>query len=74
MKAIWLALLERALAALLARDWRDVKDAVALLLDAEIPGEEKRRKVFARLRRDGSQAATWLLYAAIEVAYGRLKD
>ena len=74
MKAFWLALLERALAALLGGDWDFVKHAVRSFLSDEIPGEEKRQKVFALLRAGGSQVATWLLYAGIEVAYGRLKD
>ena len=74
MKALWLMLLERALAALLGGDWSFVKQSVQSFLNDEIPGEEKRRKVFALLRAGGSQVATWLLYAAIEVAYGRLKD
>lgn len=74
MKAFWLALLERALSALLDGDWKTVKEAVASFLNANISGEEKRRMVVSRLRASGSVVATWLLYAAIEVAYGRLKD
>ena len=37
-------------------------------------GEEKRRRALLQLRSIGVEAAPWLLSAAIEVAYGEVKD
>lgn len=73
MKTILLALLEKTIAALLAGDWGQVKAWVETYMMADLPGEEKRRIVFEQLRKLGVDCATWLLYAAIEVAYGRIK-
>jgi hypothetical protein len=46
---------------------------VYLLTGADIPGEQKREQVYLMLRDAGVSVASWLLYAAIEIAYGQLK-
>lgn len=73
MQAFWTALLQKAIAALLHKDWDAVVSSVYLLTGAAIPGEQKREQVFIMLREAGVSVATWLLYAAIEIAYGQLK-
>lgn len=51
-----------------------VNKVESLIMDREMSGAEKRERVFVLLRECGSQAATWLLYAGIEIAYGTLKS
>ena len=75
MKAFWLALLQKAIQALLSKEWGVIVNKVeSLIMDREMSGAEKRERVFVLLRECGSQAATWLLYAGIEIAYGTLKS
>lgn len=74
MKTIWILLLERAISALLKSDWEQVNVWVQSYLLSDMPGDEKRKRVFLELRNLGSNAATWLLYAAIEIAYGKIKE
>lgn len=73
MKNFWITLLQKAIAALLAKDWDTVVSSVYLLTGADIPGEQKREQVYLMLRDAGVSVATWLLYAAIEIAYGQIK-
>lgn len=73
MNSIWLALLQKAVQYLLSKDWNAVNTQVANLWDADMTGDEKRRIVFETLRNAGVSAATWLLYAGIEIAYGAMK-
>lgn len=73
MKSLWLALLERAIAALLAHNWNDVVYQVRLFANSDLPGNEKRERVYAMLRHIGVEGSTWLLNAAIEIAVGKLK-
>ena len=73
MKNFWIALLQKAIAALLAKDWDAVVSSVYLLIGADIPGEQKREQVYLMLRDAGVSVASWLLYAAIEIAYGQIK-
>ena len=73
MKSFWITLLQKAIAALLAKDWDSVVSSVYLLTGADIPGEQKREQVYLMLRDAGVSVATWLLYAAIEIAYGQIK-
>lgn len=75
MKTFWLILLEKAIAALLSHSWDDVVYQVKLLTTFDdMAGSEKREKAFIMLRSLGVDAATWLLYAAIEIAYGKIKE
>ena len=73
MKNFWITLLQKAISALLAKDWDAVVSSVYLLTGADIPGEQKREQVYLMLRDAGVSVASWLLYAAIEIAYGQLK-
>lgn len=41
--------------------------------DASLTGEEKRRLVFGVLKQGASECASWILYAAIEVAVGKIE-
>ena len=73
MNNLWLKLLTQAIRALLSKDWNVVNTQVAALWNADMTGDEKRRIVFETLRNAGVSAATWLLYAGIEIAYGAMK-
>jgi hypothetical protein len=77
MNALLMNLLERTLAALLMRlaelDLNTVKGEVLAFWNASMTGEQKRRQVFIRLRELSQQGASWLLYAAIEIAVGKVK-
>ena len=74
MKSLWTALLYKAMQALFAKDWNSIVSQVRALLNSNIPGAQKRQIVFDTLRSFGIDAASWLLYAAIELAYGKLKE
>ncbi len=74
MNKLWTALLYKAIQALLAKDWNSVVFQVGVLMDSKKTGEEKRTIAFNTLRQYGIDCATWLLYAAIELAYGQLKE
>lgn len=74
MNKLWTALLYKAIQALLAKDWNSVTYQVGALMQSNIPGSQKRQIVFDTLRSFGIDAASWLLYAAIELAYGQLKE
>jgi hypothetical protein len=73
MNKIWTALLYKAIQALLSKDWNSVVYQVGALMHSDLTGEEKRSIAFITLRNYGVECATWLLYAAIEIAYGQLK-
>lgn len=73
MKSLWIKLLQKSIAALLGKDWNAVVTQVANLWNADFTGEEKKIMVFDTLRYAGVSAATWLLYAGIEIAYGAMK-
>lgn len=73
-RRFWLGLLRKALAKLLGLDWEMVQTSVKALMDSELSGEEKRRLALAHLRMAGVETATWLLSAAVEVAYGEIKN
>ena len=71
---MWQKLLELALSRLLGgAAWVDVQGVVETLLRAELSGAEKRMLAVQQLRLIGLDCATWLLHAAIEIAYGRIK-
>lgn len=71
--SVAIALLERTIRSLMDIDWKIVQQTVINWMDSDISGEEKRKLVFAQLRDAGCSVATWLLNAAIEIAYGRIK-
>lgn len=73
-RRFWLGLLRKAIAKLLGLDWEMVQVSVKALMDSELSGEEKRRLALAQLRMAGVETATWLLSAALEVAYGEVKE
>lgn len=74
MNKFWTALLYKSIQALFAKDWNSIVAQVRALLNSSIPGEQKRQIVFNTLRSFGINAASWFLYAAIELAYGQLKE
>lgn len=51
----------------------DVYLACKSYWDVSLTGEEKRRLVFNLLKQGASECASWVLYAAIEVAVGRIE-
>lgn len=73
-RRFWMGLLRKAIAKLLGLDWEMVQVNVKALMDSELSGEEKRKLALAQLRMVGIETATWLLNAAIEVAYGEIKE
>jgi len=73
-RRFWIGMLRKAIAKLLGLDWEFVQTSVKTLMDSELSGEEKRRLALAHLRMAGVETATWLLSAAIEVAYGEIKE
>lgn len=73
-RRFWMGMLRKAVAKLLGLDWEFVQTSVKALMDSELSGEEKRRLALAQLRMAGVETATWLLSAAVEVAYGEIKD
>jgi len=73
-RRFWTGMLRMAIAKLLGLDWEFVQASVKMLMSSELSGEEKRRLALAQLRMAGVETATWLLSAAIEVAYGEIKN
>lgn len=77
MTNILLALLEKTIIALLSRlsslDWNAVRTEVLNVWNAGLTGEQKRMMVYARLREISSIGASWLIFAAIEIAVGKIK-
>lgn len=73
MNSLWTVLLHKAIAALIGYNWGLVKSTVADLLNKDISGAEKRQLAYEMLRMAGVDGATWLVYAAIEIAYGAIK-
>lgn len=72
MKTLLVALLERTIAAILAKDWNLVLYRVHWLMNADLSGEDKHRRVIEELRSMGNTLATWLLDIAIKAAYAKL--
>ena len=72
MVSVGVVLLEKAISALLGAFWPKVNQVVEGLNQASVPGEEKRKLAVENLRQQGSQSATWLLNAGIEIAYGKI--
>lgn len=60
MKTLWLMLLEKAIAALLAHNWDNVIHQVSRLTQVDVPGDEKRAAAYKMLRSLGVDCATWL--------------
>ena len=67
---MWKSVLLMACKKLLREHWEDVVFVVQGLSKESIPGSAKRELAIQRLRSLGVEVATWLLSAAIEVAYG----
>lgn len=74
MKSFWIALAKKAVAAYFAKDWNKITAEVYVMVSEDIPGEEKKKRIFAALRQLGIDCATWLLYAGIALAYEQVKD
>jgi len=69
MNTFWLALLVQAIKALAgAVVWEAALEAVTALLDASLPGDEKRKLVKAKLREAFAHVPSRLLNLVIEVA------
>ena len=73
MNKIWTALLNQAIQRLMGVNWISVVMEVSKMMNSGLTGDEKRQYVYATLRNLGIDCATWLLNAAIEIAYGQLK-
>jgi len=74
MNTFWKAVLRKAIAKLLGLNWADVQDVVRALMDSTLSGPEKRILALQQLKFAGVNVATWLLSAAIEVAYGEQRE
>lgn len=78
INSLLLGVLESTLARLLSRladvDWNAVIQEVRDVWTADWSGEQKRLWVYGRLREISTRGASWLLYAAIEIAVGKLKN
>jgi len=69
MQAFWMALLVQAIKALAgAVVWEAALDAVTALLDVDLPGDEKRALVKAKLREAFENVPGRLLNLVIEAA------
>ncbi len=73
-KRFWLGVLRKAIAMLLGANWAEIKDIVQALMEIDVSGEEKRHQALIHLRMIGVDVTTWLLSAAVEVAYGLVKE
>lgn len=73
MNKLWTVLLNKAIAQLMGLNWTSVIMQVSAMMSQNLTGDEKRQAVYNTLRSFGIDCATWLLYAAIEIAYGQLK-
>ena len=73
-RRFWIGMLRKAMAMLLGANWAEIKGVVQALMDSDLSGEEKRRQALTHLRMIGVDVATWLLSAAVEVAYGEIKS
>ena len=67
---MWKSVLRMACKKLLREHWEDVVFVVQGLSKESIPGSAKRDLAIQKLRALGVGVATWLLSAAIEIAYG----
>lgn len=74
MNTFWKAVLRKAIAKLLGLKWADVQEVVRALMDSTLSGTEKRILALQQLKFSGVNVATWLLSAAIEVAYGEQRE
>ena len=68
----WQALLRKAIAALLGKDWKVILTKASELMHSDLSGKEKRQIVYDAVVEAGSDAVFWLIYAGIEVAVGIL--
>ena len=73
MKNFWIALAKKAVAAYFAKDWDKITAEVYVMVSEDIPGEEKKKRIYAALRQFGMDCATWLLYAGIALAWEQIK-
>lgn len=73
MKSFWIALAKKAIIAFFSKDWDTITSEVYVMMSEDIPGEEKKKRIFAALREFGMDCATWLLYAGIALAYEQIK-
>lgn len=71
---MWKFLLQRAIAGLMGKDWSKVMQTVNDLMARPWTGAQKREIALTALRELGIEVATWVLSAAIEIAYGKLKE
>lgn len=72
VKQGWEAILRKAIAALLGKDWKLILVKASELMNSDLPGKEKRQIVYNAVVEAGSDAVFWLIYAGIEVAVGIL--
>jgi hypothetical protein len=70
MNAFWRAVLEQVIIRLMKQDWAYILERVQYYLDVDMPGKAKQAAVINELRAAGSCAATFLLGASVDVAYG----
>lgn len=71
---LWKPLLRLAISNLVGTYWPVIITLVKDLVAVDVSGEEKRRSALIHLRKLGVDLPTWVLSAALEIAYGALKD
>ena len=68
------ALFAKVLSNLAGLNMNQVRDECLTFWNAGLTGEEKRKAVYRKLRELSQDGATWLLYAAIELAVGQIQQ
>jgi hypothetical protein len=73
MNAFWVTLLVQAIKVMIGSvAWAEVLNAVESLLNADFPGEEKRRLAREQIRRAVENVPNRLLNLAIEIAVAKM--
>lgn len=56
------------------KDWSLVVFYVNTLMKSDLSGDQKRQECYKQLIEDGIPIVSWMIYIAIETAYGILKE
>jgi thermostable 8-oxoguanine DNA glycosylase len=73
MNALWMRLLRAAMHRLLGAEWITILAEVKILMDVDMPSDQKREYLVDVMKRMGYSDAEWKLRAGIEIAYGAMK-
>ncbi len=75
MKKIWFKVLERIVKFILSSDlYKYLKDAVRFLMNADMKGEDKRKRVFEVTKEAYPKTKDFLINLGIETAVAVLKE